>query len=472
MIRFARSRYGVMPLLAVLTLGLACAAPATVLGRSRTGGQAQHNALPAGTRISFDGDSRFLLGANVPWFNWGCDFGCGDSGGVSDPGVQAQLTPVFQQARQAGVRTLRWWMFEDDPRQIQRDSSGKPTGLNPTVYKDIDAALALAAQYDLSFDFVLFSSPTAIPRGWLTDGGQRQALANVLAPLFAHYSGNAHILAWEILNEPEFDIWNGKIDGGAVKSLVRTLADDVHANSSAYVTIGAAELDGLPMWEGLGLDFYTAHWYDYMSSGDYDALLWSYSDIKARYNLDAPLVIGELYLARDSQPLDRLHHFYDGGYAGAWPWSLFPDHTSDNLSVDLTAVNAFNGEHDDISPAVNLGVSIGAYTPYHAANFTISGTSSPASASSNSSETAVVSVTSDAATSVLVDVEVYSPNGDQVTQQFLDEQSFTAGETKQYKVTWTTWQQKGDYTVKTGVFMPGWGKQITWNNDVADVQVR
>ena len=457
--------------LAVLTIALGCSAPVAVQGRSRTG-QAQRGTVAAGTRIPFDGDSRFLLGANVPWINWGCDFGCGSSGGVSDPSVQAQIAPVFAQARQAGARTLRWWMFEDDPQQIQRDGSGTPTGLNPAVYNDIDAALALAQQDDIAYDFVLFSAPTALPRGWLTDPGKRQALANVLAPLFAHYSGNPHILSWEIFNEPEFDIWNGKIDEGSVKALSQTLLDTIHANSTTYVTMGSAMLDGLSMWVGMGFDFYTAHWYDYMNAGNYDAMLWSYDDVKTRYNLDAPLIIGEMYLARDSQPLDRLHHFYDTGYAGVWPWSLFPGHTSDGLTIDLTAVNAFNHEHADISPPIDLGVSIAAYTPYVPPQVTISGTSSPAANVSNAGETATITVTSATATTLLVDVEVYSPNGDKVTQQAADNQSFAAGETKQYTVPWTTWNQKGDYVVKVGVFNPGWGPLIKWNDDVADVQVR
>jgi hypothetical protein len=38
-------------------------------------------------RIAWNGANWYLYGANVPWYNWGCDFGCnatnGKTGGVS-----------------------------------------------------------------------------------------------------------------------------------------------------------------------------------------------------------------------------------------------------------------------------------------------------------------------------------------------------------------------------------------------------
>ena len=33
-------------------------------------------------RVEWNGRARFVAGANVPWYNWACDFGCGTSGGV------------------------------------------------------------------------------------------------------------------------------------------------------------------------------------------------------------------------------------------------------------------------------------------------------------------------------------------------------------------------------------------------------
>lgn len=44
-----------------------------------------------GSRIPWQGTDWYLSGVNVPWFNWGCDFGCVAAGGVSDPSVQVAV---------------------------------------------------------------------------------------------------------------------------------------------------------------------------------------------------------------------------------------------------------------------------------------------------------------------------------------------------------------------------------------------
>jgi hypothetical protein len=82
-------------------------------------------------------------------------------------------------------------------------------------------------------------------------------------------------------------------------------------------------------------------------------------------------------------------------------------------------------------------------------------------------------VTASAAASVLVDVEVYSPSGAKVYQQFFDNQSLSAGIQKSYPVTWTVpaGTASGTYTVKLGIFSPGWGTLYEWNNGAATISV-
>lgn len=72
---------------------------------------APSEAVSAGTRIPWQGGSYYLHGANVPWFNWGCDFGCGTGSGASNAGVNAALDAQFALAKNAGMRVLRWWVF-------------------------------------------------------------------------------------------------------------------------------------------------------------------------------------------------------------------------------------------------------------------------------------------------------------------------------------------------------------------------
>ena len=247
------------------------------------------------------------------------------------------------------MHVIRWWVFEGDAWQIQKDASGAPNGVNAAVYADFDAALRIAQEHDLYYDFVLFSSPTAIPRPWVTSGAQRSKLAAALAPLLAHYATNPRILSWEVFNEPEWDIWNNHIDAPSVQATVRAVADAVHANSQAYVTVGAASIGGLPLWVGQHLDYYQAHWYD-TQTGNECARCTDYATLRDHYGLDAPLVIGEFYAPSSVDAAQRFADFYDRGYAGAWPWSLFPDHTSDRFGVDLGAAQAFAAQRADLGP--------------------------------------------------------------------------------------------------------------------------
>jgi len=102
-------------------------------------------------RIPWNGANWYLHGANVPWYNWGCDFGCnvtnGKTGGVSTN--IPTLSAGFAQMKNAGMHVARWWVLPGDPAQIIRDASGTPTGIDPSVYTDFDAALQLAEQYDI-----------------------------------------------------------------------------------------------------------------------------------------------------------------------------------------------------------------------------------------------------------------------------------------------------------------------------------
>jgi hypothetical protein len=473
-----------------------------------------------GSRIIWQGQPWYLHGANVPWLNWGADFGGGTNNGVSSAASQSALNTVFAQAKSSGIRTIRWWVFPGDPWQINRDSTGAPTGLNAAVYADFDAALALAAKYDLYVDFVLFSGPSSVPGTWFTNSTQRSKLAAALTPLFARYSANSRMLSWEVFNEPDFDVWNGKVSESNLRAVIKAVVDAVHANSATYVTVGLGFLDGLPMVTGLGLDYYQAHWYDYMSSGDYCARCTNYATVKAKYGLDKPLVIGEMYAGIDVDALQRYEDFYAKGYAGAWPWSLFPSKTADNLAIDMAASQIFASRHTDLGPRAGSGstptpsptatatatptatrtpaatatatatktatptatptkTATPTATPTKTATPTATPTASPqptwtlgasvttSGGSRERTATITAQVTSSASTTALVDIEVYDSSGVKVFQQALDNQQFSAGQTRNLSVTWrpSSGLAAGTYTVKVGVFTAGWGTLLAWNNN-------
>ena len=89
----------------------------------------------------------------------------------------------------------------------------------------------------------------------------------------------------------------------------------------------------------------------------------------------------------------------------------------------------------------------------------------PATPATNQSVTASVNVTNAgaAANGVIVDVEIYNGVGTQVNQTVFDNQTFAAGSSASYNVTWTP-TSADTYTVKIGLFSSGWASEYNWNN--------
>ncbi|MFN8633628.1 MAG: cellulase family glycosylhydrolase [Chloroflexota bacterium] len=460
-------------MLLVLLLAVVAVAPLTPVARAAAADPATAatttRALGAGSRIPWQGGQWYLHGANMPYINWERDFGGGSRDGVSSPDNMKLLDSTFEKAKATGVNVVRWWAFEGSAWQVKRDGSGNPTGMDPSIYADFDAALDLAEQHDLYYNFVLFSAPSHVPQGWLTNPGQRKQLANVLGQLFAHYKDNPRILSWEAYNEPDHDVWDKKVSEENLRASVREITDSIHANSNAYSTLGMMMLDGLPMSKGLGLDYYQAHWYDYMEAGNWCALCTTYDDVRQRYDLDAPLVIGEIYVGRDvDDPYQRLEQVYAKGYAGAWPWAgLLPERTNDKLGVDWRAMRKFAGLHPDLGPRVT-----DALAPTNEPDPAKMAFSADAALSSNRVTPGQrlsidAKISSDTEIEVLVDVEVYTMSGDKVHQQYWDNEAFGAGASKTYSTSWTAPRdaKPGEYVVKVGIFPTGWGKPYKFVDD-------
>ncbi len=352
-VRAIRARANSQRVAAVAVAFVALAASAVAL--------ASPPATAAGptNRIEWQGKARFVAGANVPWYNWGCDFGCGASGGVQDPAVRAALDERFARFRATGMDVLRWWMFEPSSpgviRQIRPGANGR-LEVDPAVYGDIDAALSLAESHNLTFVFVLFSGvgKDHMPPSWLNNPAQREQLAAALGTLFARYSTSNRILAWDIFNEPEWQIWNGLASEADAVALGGLIADQIHSRSQALATVGSATLDGIPMWRSVALDFDSPHWYGVITSGSACALCRDYASLAQQFGTNRPVVIGEWDAPPDPSTPARWRHWLNAGYAGAWGWSLFPERTNDRIAFDFGAASSFvqaNAQLTTTSPA-------------------------------------------------------------------------------------------------------------------------
>ena len=305
------------------------------------------------SRVHWIGRDWFLEGANLPWLNWRCDFGCQRHGGVLSS--EAQLAARFRTLSRHGVRVVRWYAFPGDAWQVARGADGTPTGLQGTlVFPDMDAAVALAAHYDIYLDFVLFSDTRTIPATWMSDPAQRAQLASALAPLFRRYAGNPHVLSWELFDEPERGIDAGAVTAADVQATVRSLTAEIHHDSHALASIGPEAVDRIGLWTGLGLDFYAPHWFTGMT-GTACALCTNVSQLAAAYGADRPVVIGAMDPGGStSTAAMRLASARGQGYAGALLWSALgsphPSAPSGSAQVPLTATWRFAYATADAGP--------------------------------------------------------------------------------------------------------------------------
>jgi hypothetical protein len=112
-------------------------------------------------------------------------------------------------------------------------------------------------------------------------------------------------------------------------------------------------------------------------------------------------------------------------------------------------------------------------TPTPSPSYTSSATGSPGIVARGGTTSISASVKSVKASTALIDVEVYDAAGAKVFQQIWDNQTFGAGETRTFQAPWSVplTTARGTYTVKVGVFAPGWTALHSWNNQAAVLSV-
>jgi hypothetical protein len=259
---------------------------------------------------------------------------------------------VLQQALgRCSVPAVRVFVFADGRAAPEFSLDGRVTGLDDVFFDDFDALLETAGRFGLQvipvlLDFSWFDEAridNGVQLGGRSpiarDPARRQSfLDNALGPLVDRYCGNPQILAWDVINEPE---WATKElpDGfqttdpvalAEMQEFVRLAAGRIHSCPGQQVTVGSARRMWMHHWRGLGLDLYQFHWYEHFASAE--PFPWQ---TYARLGLDKPALAGEVPTATGLHSAsDYLRAAARGNYAGLLLWSY---RAGDNASAYANA---------------------------------------------------------------------------------------------------------------------------------------
>lgn len=319
-------------------------------------------------------------GCNYPWSTeagvvfYGMDFG-GTIWG-SHVGVSVRREAIgrdFAAMARLGFTVARWFVFGDGRAGIVYDQAGLPLALDDWFFADLDAGLQIASAHGIRLVLVLldhrwmFSGiPDAVTDPTtgtlfdvtLPDGrshvlrrpeGREALVSRICEPIVRRYGrGGARadlgpcLLAWELMNEPDFVVeeWERDLSSRVTQpvrfadlgELAARFHALVHAHTDALTTMAAARMHNLWAWDddALGVDVIQVHSYPDLKRPDRDA------DVFGRpagsLGLSRPVVLGEFpgngparHPAGTYPPPTTLAHYLDfavtAGYAGAWPWS-------------------------------------------------------------------------------------------------------------------------------------------------------
>jgi hypothetical protein len=289
-----------------------------------------------GGTITWNGKPWYLLGADYPWNHLGADLG-------SSLSNLPQQAADFQTMSSEGARVTRWWVFGRTQTNPVFNADGTVAGLTSTFLSDLSQALANAAAANMYIVFTVLDNTAWAPAvngvgghsAIVTDATVQQSyLNNALTPFVkavaADPNGN-RVLAYDIVNEPEMQIkglgGGAKLSLSSVQSFVQACAAVIHANGSAYATVGSETPTWVTNWKNCNLDFYSFHYYPsddtrgkpgsglptYSSLGlDKPCVVTEYQTVDANY------VIGSTTIQSAQWYLDTI---YNDGYAGSLAWA-------------------------------------------------------------------------------------------------------------------------------------------------------
>ncbi len=310
----------------------------------------------------YNGVNYFLNGINIPWHNYNNDFGSNYL--IGSNYNAAFFDSVFTECQNNGVNCVRVWLHTDGGTSPEFDSLGYVTGLDTNFFTHLDNFLLLAKNHNImvipviwSFEMMNNDYAWGIYGGMHADLIQdtlktRSYINNVLIPMVTRYANQCNLVAWEIINEPEWATDVSGNDPGITQHVTMTemqrfvgmLAETIHQHSSKMCTVGSAsvkynsDISSFPTlcvgnyWKDAAiqltynkplahLDFYEIHYYDWMNTVYNNFDPYDYS--MPYWGLDKLTIIGESKGSSSlHNPTDQLYNAFTGYYSGVLFWSF------------------------------------------------------------------------------------------------------------------------------------------------------
>jgi len=303
----------------------------------------------------------FVVGANLPWIDYGQDFGASawqPGGGLARPERRDRLRRALGDLAGSGASLVRWWLLGDGRAGLIEDGEGRITGLDDHLLADVDAGVQALREAGLRVqlvltDFLWLDAGRTVNgvrlggrRDHVRDPSRRAwLLERVFAPIAERYGREPAVASWDLMNEPEWaTLGVGTLDPRRsvsrreMRVFLAETAAVFRARATQPLSVGLASARWLSLVDGLDLDQPQVHWYESLDP------LTTLARPVGSLGLGRPLLLGEFPTRGASVPPRAiLEMAREAGYAGALAWSALADDRATDAGACHGALRAWCG---------------------------------------------------------------------------------------------------------------------------------